>query len=383
MEIYLDNAATSWPKPETVYKAVNDFMRNIGTSSGRGAYRRALKADETVFETRSLIARLFNIADVSRVVFSPNATEAINLAVKGMVGPGDRVVTTGMEHNAVWRCLKTLERGSGIDLVVVPCDREGKLDLEAMRKAVTPATRLVVMTHASNVTGTIMPVEEVGAVTRENGIPLLVDTAQTAGVLPIDVERLQIDMLAFSGHKGLLGPQGTGGLYIREGLELMPLKEGGTGSDSMLEYQPEHLPDRFEAGTQNVAGIAGLGAAVQFILNESVAKIREREMQLTQYLLDFLITAAGITTYGPASAEEKVGVVSFNLDGAKPERVAQVMDRDFGVLVRAGIHCAPSAHRTIGTGEIGTVRVGLGYFNSERDIDYLAHCVRQARRQIS
>ena len=383
MEIYLDNAATSWPKPETVYKAVNDFMRNIGTSSGRGAYRRALKADETVFETRSLIARLFNIADVSRVVFSPNATEAINLAVKGMVGPGDRVVTTGMEHNAVWRCLKTLERGSGIDLVVVPCDREGKLDLEAMRKAVTPATRLVVMTHASNVTGTIMPVEEVGAVTRENGIPLLVDTAQTAGVLPIDVERLQIDMLAFSGHKGLLGPQGTGGLYIREGLELMPLKEGGTGSDSMLEYQPEHLPDRFEAGTQNVAGIAGLGAAVQFILNESVAKIREREMQLTQYLLDFLTTAAGITTYGPASAEEKVGVVSFNLDGAKPERVAQVMDRDFGVLVRAGIHCAPSAHRTIGTGEIGTVRVGLGYFNSERDIDYLAHCVRQARRQIS
>lgn len=377
MSVYLDQAATSYPKPEVVYRAVDRFMREVGVSSGRGAYRRALEADRVVYETRRSLARLFNVRDPSRIVFTSNATESLNLAMKGLLCAGDHVVTTSMEHNAVWRCLKALEGERGIAISVAPCAPDGSLQPGTVENLLRPNTRLVVMLHASNVTGTIMPVEKVGELCRSRGITFLVDAAQTAGVLPIDAEAMHIDLLAFTGHKGLLGPTGTGGLFVREGLYLRPLKVGGTGSESLLEYQPETLPDRFEAGTLNVSGLAGLGAAVDFILGETVEKIREKEMALTRQALTGLSNIPGVTLYGPRDAERQVAVFSFNLNGVSPAHVAYVLDEVYGIMTRAGLHCAPCAHRTIGTIEVGTVRASCGYFNSEADVDLLCRAVEE------
>lgn len=377
MAVYLDNAATSFPKPEVVYRAMDDFLRNVGASSGRGAYRKALEADEVVFGARGALAALFGIGAVERIVFTANVTEALNLAMKGWLRYGDHVVTTSMEHNAVWRCLKRLEKERDVSITVLPCAPDGALDPRDVEKAVRANTRLIVMLHASNVTGVIMPVKEVAQIARGHGIPLLVDAAQTAGVLPIDVADLGVDLLAFTGHKGLFGPTGTGGLYIGEvyigeGLALEPLKEGGTGGDSSLESQPEYLPDRFEAGTLNVVGIAGLGAGVRFLLQEGTDSVRERERRLTAYALERLGEVPNIRVYGPRDATRQVGVISFNVAGVAPEEVAYTLDQDHGIMVRAGLHCAPLAHRTIGTIHTGgTVRIGIGLFNTEEDIDRL------------
>lgn len=379
--IYLDNAATSYPKPEAVYRAVDDCLRNVGASSGRGAYRRALEADQIVYRARRSLARLFNVRDVSRIVFTGNVTESLNLAMKGLFRPGDHVVTTGMEHNAVWRCLKVLEAQRGVRVTAVPCRPDGTLDPEQITAAFRPETRLVVMLHASNVTGTLLPVTEVGAAAARRGIPLLVDAAQTAGVYPIDVEKMNISLLAFTGHKGLLGPPGTGGLYVAPGIALEPLKEGGTGGESILEHQPDTLPDRFEAGTLNVPGIAGLGAAVDFILAEGVERIRAREMELTAYALDALRRLDGITVYGPGDPTRQVAVISINVLDMKPEEVALLLDTRYGIEMRAGLHCAPAAHRTVGTVDRGTLRLGLGYFNTKKEIDCLAEALREIIRE--
>lgn len=371
MGIYLDNAATSFPKPAQVYEAVLDAMRRVGASAGRGTYRLALEADRIVFEARLALARLFNIADPARLVFTANATEALNLALKGLLRPGDHVVTSSVEHNAVWRPLKVLERTRGVRVTTVPCRQDGSMEVADLARALEDDTRLVVLTHASNVVGTLLPVPEVGRLTKSRGILLLVDAAQTAGVCPIDVEAMGIDLLAFTGHKGLLGPMGTGGLYVREGVTLAPLKEGGTGSESLLEEQPATLPDRYEAGTMNVPGLAGLKAGVEFLLAEGVDRVRNREKELTAYALAELARIEGITIYGPQDPERQVGVISFNLAGLGAEQVAFLLDSAYDIQVRSGLHCAPQAHRTIGTINTGTVRVGLGYFNSERDIDAL------------
>lgn len=377
MEVYLDNAATSWPKPEKVYQAVYNFMRDVGVNSGRGAYRRALEADRIVFDVRMNLARLFNIDDAGRIVFTANVTESLNLAIKGLLNPGDHVLTTSMEHNAVWRCLKVMESRDRIGITTVPCSPEGRLDAEKMIGAIRSDTKMIVMTHASNVTGTLMPVEMIGAEARRRKICFLVDAAQTAGTYPIDVQSMNIDLLAFTGHKGLLGPQGTGGLYIREGFSPRPLKEGGTGGHSILERMPDDLPDRYEPGTPNVAGIAGLGESVKFILAEGVKKIRRHEMDLTGYAIGKLKGIPGITLYGPRDPEHTVGVLSFNLGGRKPEDMAYTLDKEYGIMVRAGLHCAPCAHRTIGTIDRGTLRVGLGYFNNAGEIDYLAGALEE------
>lgn len=382
MGIYLDNAATSFPKPPAVYEAVLETMRRVGASAGRGTYRLALEADRIVFEARSSLARLFNVRDPSRLVFTANATEALNLALKGFLRPGDHVVTSSVEHNAVWRPLKALERSRGIEITVVPCDRDGSLSPERVEAALRPDTRLVVLTHASNVVGTILPVAEVGQITRRRGIALLVDTAQTAGILPIDVEAMGVDLLAFTGHKGLFGPMGTGGLYVREGIELEPLKEGGTGGQSILEEQPDYLPDRYEAGTLNVPGLAGLRAGVEFILSEGIEKVREKEARLVAYALKRLNEVEGIKIYGPQDPERQVGVISFNLGELGPEQVAFFLDSVYDIQVRSGLHCAPQAHRTIGTLERGTVRVGLGYFNREEDLDALAEALRAIAEEM-
>ncbi|QSZ27096.1 aminotransferase class V-fold PLP-dependent enzyme [Aceticella autotrophica] len=376
MSVYLDNAATSFPKPEVVYRAVDEFMRKIGVNAGRGAYRQALEADKIIYETRRNLAKLFNVKDVTRIIFTFNITDSINLALKGLLKSGDHVITSSMEHNAVWRPLKTIEKERGVSITAIPCDSNGVLDPQKVQDAITKRTKLIVLTHASNVTGTVMPIQDVGAVARENNVWFLVDAAQTAGLYPLDVEAMNIDLLAFTGHKGLMGPMGTGGLYIREGISIKPLREGGTGGDSILEYQPEFLPDRYEAGTPNVSGIAGLGAAVKFILNEGIEEIHKKETVLTNYALRKLSEIDKVKIYGPQSIIGRVGVISLNIGNLNPQKVGYTLDEKYGVMVRTGLHCAPCAHRTIGTINSGTIRIGLGYFNTEKDIDVFIDAIK-------
>lgn len=377
MAIYLDNAATSFPKPETMLQEMNHYLTEVGTSAGRGSYRRALEADNLVYQTRKLLGRLFNIQDNSRIIFTLNVTESLNLALKGLLGHGDKVITTAMEHNAVWRPLKLLEQERNIKITTLPCPKGFAFDPAEFEKTIKPDTSLVVLTHASNVTGTIMPVERVGQICRSKKVPLLVDAAQTAGIYPIDLVEMNIDMLAFTGHKGLLGPTGTGGLYISPGLDLKPLKEGGTGGESMLDHMPDHLPDRYEAGTLNIAGIVGLGAAVKYILEQDVRTIWYHEQKLVEYALQELEKVPGITIYGPSSPTKQVGVISFNLKGLSPEDVAYALDEGYEIMVRSGLHCSPQSHRSLGTEERGTVRVGFGCFNRLEDIDALVKALAE------
>ncbi len=371
MPIYLDNAATTYPKPETVYEAVDHFQRHLGASPGRGTYSKAREADQVVFETRSKLAKMFNIDDITRIVFTLNVTESINLVLKGFLSEGDHVITTGMEHNAVWRPLKVLEKRSNIKISILDCPSGKAFDPANLEKLLKDETRLVVLNHASNVTGTIMPIKEAGEICARHGVPLLVDAAQTAGVYPIDVKDQKISLLAYTGHKGLLGPTGTGGLYLAPGIDVEPLKEGGTGGESLLEHQPDHLPDRFEAGTLNTAGIAGLGAGAEFILDHGVDRIRAHETELTAYALEQFKTIPGLIIYGPDNASDRTGVVAFNFNNIAPEEVTYVLDEVYEIMARSGLHCAPQAHRAIGTVEGGTVRVSFGYFNTRKEIDTL------------
>jgi len=377
LNIYFDNAATSYPKPEPVYEAVEYYMRYMGVSSGRGAYRRALEVDNMVFKARKHLSQLFKVSDVSRIGFTLNVTESLNLALKGFLRPGDHVVTSHMEHNAMWRPLKELERSKRISISVVPSPEGMPLKPADLEQAIRPETRLIALTHASNVTGTLMPLEQIGRVCRRYHIPLLVDAAQTAGVYPIDVEKLNISMLAFTGHKGLLGLTGTGGLYISPDLELQPLKDGGTGGESFLEHMPSHLPDRYEAGTPNLAGIAGLRASAGYLLEQGIDRVWEHEQSLTEYCLKRLQEVSGLKLYGPLVSEQRVGVISFNLKDYPPEDVAYALDENYGIMVRAGLHCSPQGHRCLGTENKGTVRVGLGYFNNVEEIDKLSDALEE------
>ncbi|MGB9792804.1 MAG: aminotransferase class V-fold PLP-dependent enzyme [Thermacetogeniaceae bacterium] len=374
--IYLDNAATSWPKPECVYQAVDRFNREIGANPGRGSHRKAVEAGMVLLETRELLAKLFNVRDSSRIVFLPNATYALNLALKGVLNPGDHAVISSMEHNAVARPLHTLEQ-RGVEVSIVQCAPDGSLDPRDVEMAIRDNTRLICLVHASNLTGTIMPVEEVGRIARERGVLFLVDAAQTAGVLPIDVEAMHIDLLAFTGHKGLFGPQGTGGLYIRQGLELHPLIEGGTGSLSEELSQPDFLPDRFESGTPNTPGLAGLGAGVRYLLEIGVEKVRQHEQELTELLLCGLREIEGVTVYGPCDSRRQVAVVSFNIEGIGCGEVSLLLDKGYGIITRSGLHCAPLAHRTIGTIKTGACRLSPGFFNTAEDIEKTVRAIAE------
>lgn len=384
MAIYLDHAATSFPKPEAVYQAVDMYQRHLGASPGRGAYRRAREAEQVLFETRRSLGALFNIADVTRVVLTANVTESLNLALKGFLRPGDHVITTHLEHNALWCPLKVLERERGIKISVLPCPGGRAFDPADLAKAIHPTTRLVALIHTSNVTGALMPIKQASEICRRHGLPLLVDAAQTAGVYPIDVQELNISLLAFTGHKGLLGPTGTGGLYIAPGLELQPLKEGGTGGDSLLEHQPEHLPDRFEAGTMPAAVLAGLGAAVKFILEQGVEAVRNHETALTAYALEQLRQIPGITLYGPAGAAERVAVVSFNLEDIAPDETAYVLDEAYEIMVRSGLHCAPQAHRLSILCSGAPCASALGTLTGERiSTDWSQRCERSWQTNLA
>ena len=366
--VYLDNAATSFPKPPAVWKAMEGYFFEIGGNPGRSGHRLSYRASEILFDAREALARLFNIKNPERIVFTKNATEAINVALYGLLRPGDRVVTTAMEHNAVMRPLRHLERTRGIQLEVVPADSSGMVDLEAMAPALEKGAALLVLNHASNVTGSMVDLVRVGALARDAGVPLMVDVAQTAGCFLIDVEAMNISILAFTGHKGLMGPQGTGGLYVAPGLEPEPLIRGGTGSNSELEEQPSMWPDVHESGTPNVVGLAGLRAGVEFVMEQGVERIREHEGRLFSSFWDGAQKIPGLTLYGPRPWEERVAVVSLTLEGQDPAWVGHRLDRDFGVMVRVGLHCAPSAHRSIGTFPTGTVRVAFGFFNSQEDV---------------
>lgn len=375
MGAYLDNAATSWPKPETVYQAVDRFMREVGATPGRGGHWREEEAARIADEARAALAQLFHAPDPSGIAFTMNATQAINMALKGVLRPGDHVITSSIEHNAMWRPLKALER-RGVAVTAVPCAADGTLDPADVAAAIRPDTRLIALLHASNVLGTLLPVAEIGQVAHDHGLLFLMDAAQTAGAYPIDVQAMHIDLLAFPGHKGLYGPHGTGGLVVRPGVLLETWIEGGSGTESAPETMPEALPLRLEAGTQNAAGIAGLLTGVRFVLEQGVERIREHELALTGQLIEALRDVPGLTVLGPADLARRTAVVSVTVEGYIPDQLAAVLDQVFDIATRAGLHCAPQAHRTAGTLESGALRFSPGYFNTPAEITYAAESLR-------
>lgn len=367
--IYLDHAATSFPKPPQVIRAMSDFLECAGGNPGRSGHRLSIAAGRIVYDAREAIAELFNAPDPLRVVFTLNATHALNLALRGILNAGDRVVTTSMEHNAVMRPLRALEQ-SGVQVVIVRCARDGSLDVNDLAAALQERTKLVVATHASNVTGTILPIAEIAQLAHRAGACVLVDAAQTAGVLPIDIQAMGIDLLAFTGHKGLLGPPGTGGLVLADSVkteQIEPLMRGGTGSHSEFETQPEFLPDKFESGTPNGVGIAGLGAGVRFIASLGIEAIRAHEMKLAS-VLESLRELPGVTVYGPARVTDRTATCSFRVAGHRVSDIALQLEEQFGIMCRVGLHCAPAAHRTIGTLPEGTVRFAPGHMTTLQDI---------------
>ena len=358
-------------------------MDEIGANPGRSGHRLSIEAARVLHEAREALCLCFNMKDSSRVIFTHNATESINLALKGLLKPGDHVITSSMEHNSVMRPLRDLER-KGIKLSVTPCTPKGTLDPQEVEKKIQTNTRMVVLNYASNVTGTLLPVREVGLIARRHGLLFLVDAAQTAGAYAIDVERDGIDLLAFTGHKSLYGPQGTGGLVIGVRVnekELIPLKQGGTGSRSEFEEQPDFLPDRFESGTPNTVGIAGLLAGIQFVQEKGIERIRNHEISLIQKLIDGLKEFPQVTLYGPENSQDRTATLSFNVAHLSPSEVAFRLEREFGILCRPGLQCAPAAHRTIGTFPEGTVRFSLSYLNSKEHVDQALQAVSQLVRE--
>ncbi|MEE8389587.1 MAG: aminotransferase class V-fold PLP-dependent enzyme [Anaerolineae bacterium] len=364
--IYLDNAATSWPKPPRVAEAMVHFLDAIGANPGRAAHRRAVESGRIVYNAREAVAELFNAPDPLRVVFGHNVTEALNLALCGLLRPGDHVITSSMEHNSVMRPLRALER-QGVEVTVVQCSPEGFLDPADVEAALQSNTMMIALNHASNVVGTLLPVADVAHIARQYGLLLLVDTAQTGGAYPIDMQADGLDLLAFTGHKSLYGPMGTGGLIMGERVDvarLEPLKRGGTGSRSEHEEQPDFPPDMYESGTLNAVGLAGLEASVRWVLERGVETIRAHEEMLTRQLIEGLQAIPGVTIYGGLDATRQIATVSFNVAGMEPSEIGLRLDDEHGVMCRVGLHCAPAAHRTIGTFPVGTVRFGLGAFNT-------------------
>lgn len=366
--IYLDNAATSWPKAPGVARAVADALKHPGGNPGRTSHHLATEIALRVQECREDLACLFGIANPLRICFTANTTEALNTAIKGVLVPGDHAICSSMEHNSVWRPLCAL-RQRGVDVSVARAEEDGVVPVETIARLVRRSTRLIVLTHASNVTGSLQPVAAVGALAHECGIPLLVDAAQTAGAVPIDVRAMHIDMLAFPGHKGLLGPQGTGGLYVSEPLDVRPLKEGGTGSVSLEDNQPQFYPDRLESGTLNLPGIAGLAVSVRSLLRRGVASVEAHERLCTDRLLRGLSAIDGCTLYGPPCGHQRAAVVSLNVRNLDPAEVAAALEEQADIACRPGWHCAALAHRTIGTEQTGTVRLSPGPFTRTRDVD--------------
>ncbi len=364
--IYLDNAATSFPKPVEVADAMDRLLRESALSPGRAAHAYSLAASRIIFETREALARLFSCPDSSRVAFTANVTESLNLGMFGLIKAGDHVITTGMEHNSVMRPLRHLESTLGIQISILPTSNSGEIEPGDIPVLMQKNTRLIVINHVSNVTGSVVDLAAIGQA-KENAI-FMVDAAQSAGIFPIDIEAMGIDFLAFTGHKALFGPTGTGGFITSPGLALAPLKLGGTGSNSEHEEQPQLAPDCYESGTPNTLGIAGLQAGLSFIEKTGLDAIRAHELNLTNRLLDGLGHIKGVTVHGPGTGTERGSAVSITMEGRSVSDIAFILDRQYNIMTRAGLHCAPAAHRTINTFPEGTLRFSSGYFNSEDDI---------------
>lgn len=370
--VYLDNAATSWPKPECVYDAANYYMREIGGPNGRSGYREALASNRIVERARQGVAELIGADDPLEIVFGYSGTDMLNLAIRGVVRAGDHVVTTVCEHNSVLRPLRMLRELAGIDVTYVPCDGEGFVSPDDVKQALRPNTRLVAVVHASNVTGAIQPIAEIGRNVREHGAYYLVDAAQSLGHVPIDVANVQVDLLAAPGHKGLLGPLGTGVLYIRPGVEraLAPLRYGGTGTQSDEDRQPDELPDKYEPGNHNLVGLAGLAASTEYLRNETIEAIYDHHSKITARLVAGLRDIDGITIHGPQSGRDNASVVSISVEGYDPQELAAILDASHRIQVRAGLHCAPRMHESLGTtASGGTLRLSPGFATSFDEID--------------
>lgn len=378
--IYFDNASTSFPKAPGVPEAVADFLRDIGANPGRSGHSQSIAAARILFAARESLCRLFGIEDSRRLILTSGATEAINLVLRGLLPHGFRVLTTPLEHNAVMRPLRYLQRAKKGEIVLLPLDERGRPDLATLRREVGKGLNLIVVNHACNVTGQIVPLREISKL--KGGVPLLVDVAQTAGCYPVEVESDGIDLLAFTGHKSLLGPPGTGGLYIAEGIQIEPLIRGGTGSNSESEEQPDFFPDRFESGTRNSAGMAGLLAATEFIMKEGVESIMNKEKRLGARLRAALSAIEGVTVYGDGAAERLANICSITLKGVDPTEVSRILDREYRIMTRPGLQCAPAAHKYIGTFPAGTIRFSLGYFNTLEEVDLAVEAVEEIVRRF-
>lgn len=375
--VYLDNAATTFPKPNEVYDEVLACMKNYAANAGRATYDMALQASEKILETRELLRELFNIDNPFHIVFTSSATEALNIAIKGLLKPKDHVITTLTEHNSVLRPTKYMA-AKGVEMTYIGSDDEGRIHLKDLRKEIRRNTKLVIVNHASNVLGTIQDIEAIGEITKRHGIFFMVDAAQSTGTLMIDVKKNNIDLLAAPGHKGLLGPQGTGFLYVNEGIKLDNFKDGGTGSETNSIDQPEYMPDKFESGTLNIPGIAGLCEGIKFIKNVGLANIRKHEDELAEYLYSELKKMEGVLLYGAGNFKESLPILSFNIESIDSATVGYLLNKK-SIAVRTGFHCAPLIHGIIGTHKHGTVRISPGYFNTMNDIEQLIKAIQEIR----
>ncbi|MBW4827777.1 MAG: aminotransferase class V-fold PLP-dependent enzyme [Clostridiaceae bacterium] len=379
--IYFDNAATSFPKPEVVYDSTLEAMREYGANPGRAGHKLALRAGRGLYETRDILSKIFNIKNPMNLIFTYNCTDSLNLGIKGFLKRGDHVITTSMEHNSVLRPLKHLER-EGVEITIINGDTKGRINPSDIEKNIKENTKMIIITHISNLTGTIMPVKKVGKIAKKHDIIYMVDGAQSAGVYDIDVEDMNIDLLAFPGHKGLLGPQGTGGLYVRDGIQLKELKEGGTGSSSDSLYQPDIMPDKYESGTPNAPGIIGLGNGVNYILEKGINNIREHEEKLTNYFIEELLKVDGVKIYGPLDIKEQAPVVSINIRDEDSSEISYILDEEYDIAVRSGLHCAPLAHKTIGTFKQGVIRFSFGAFNTYEEIELGIRAIKEISKEV-
>jgi len=371
-KVYLDNAATSNKKPDSVKEAVLNYYENIGSSPGRGGYKDSIKAGRIILEARAKLAEFFNVPKPEQIIFTHNVTYALNMGLKGILKPNDHVITTTMEHNSVLRPLKGLEEKGIIEVDYIKCANDGTLDPNEIENYIKSNTKVIVITYASNVTGTLMPVKEISKIANDHGIYFILDTAQAAGTYEIDFQDLKTDILAFTGHKGLMGPPGTGGFAVSKEIteNMDSLIEGGTGSISDREYQPDFLPDKFESGTMNTPGIAGLKAGIEFIEKTRLESIREHELKLAEMFINGLKKIEDINILGPADLQKQAPTISITYKNQDLGQLSFLLDDKYGIMTRSGLHCAPYAHKTIGTFPEGTLRFSIGYFNTEDEINY-------------
>ena len=376
--IFLDNGATSYPKPEEVYSFMDHFYRNFGVNPGRSGYDLCMETGELVEETRAMMTQFFNGSDPNRLCFTYNSTDALNLIINGMLKKGDHAITTNVEHNSVLRPLYHLYKYDDVEVDHIPFDNRGFVDPDAFPKKFKKNTKLVIVNHASNVIGTIQPVKEIGRLCREKGVPFAIDVSQSAGKIPIDMEDLNVDIVAFTGHKSLLGPTGIGGLYVREGIQIRHTRAGGTGVRSAVRTHLDEYPYRLEYGTLNTLGVAGLHAGVKWIEKQGLENIHKKEMQLTRLLREGLKDVEGVTLYCQEDLTDHISILLFNVDGLEALNTGTILDVDYNIASRTGLHCAPLVHEQIGTSGIhGAVRFGIGPFNTEEHIETAIQAVKE------